>query len=197
MRKIELRTPLSEETIRRLNVGDIVFVTGTLVTARDAAHKRMLQYLEEKRPLPVDLHGLPLFHCGPLVRNAGGEWVVLAAGPTTSMRMEPSESEVIKNFGVRLIIGKGGMGEETKKTMTEFGAAYGMFTGGAAVLAADKIKRVKQVEWLDLGMPEALWVFEVETFGPLIIAMDAYGNNLFENVQSAAEKKKPKILKET
>ncbi len=189
MEKIELRTPISEDAVRRLRVGDLVFVTGLVVTARDAAHTRILQYVREKRKMPIDLRGLPLFHCGPLVRKADGEWAVLAAGPTTSMRMETLESEVIKAFGVRLIIGKGGMGKKTKKALAEFGAAYGMFTGGAAVLVARMIKQVKQVEWLDLGMPEALWVLEVEAFGPLIIAMDTHGNDLFEKVQRTAEKR--------
>jgi fumarate hydratase subunit beta len=144
----------------------------------------MLQYLKEKKKLPVKFEGLPLFHCGPLVKKDNNEWTVLAAGPTTSMRMELFEAEVIKKLGIRLIIGKGGMGERTRKAMRECGAAYGAFTGGAAVLAAQRIKRVKDVKWLDLGTPEALWVFEVERFGPLIICLDSHGNSLFENVQS-------------
>jgi len=195
LKGIEFRTPISEEDIRRLKVGDIVYITGTLVTARDAAHRRMLQYLKERRELPVNLNGLPLFHCGPLVKKVDSEWIVLSAGPTTSMRMEASEDEIIKNLGVRLIIGKSGMGEKTKRAMKEFGAAYGVYTGGAAVLAARLIKKVKHVEWLDLGMPEAVWVFEVEAFGPLIIAIDAHGNNLFERVQVEAEKKESEIIK--
>lgn len=188
-RKVEFRTPISEEDIRSLKIGDVIYVTGTMVTARDAAHKRIVQYLKEGEKLPIEMHGLPLYHCGPLVKRVNNDWIVLAAGPTTSMRMDPFEGEVIKRLGVRLIIGKGGMGGKTLKAAREFGAAYGVFTGGAAVLAARLIKRVRCVEWLDLGMPDALWMFEVEAFGPLTIAIDAHGNNLFEKVRNEAEKK--------
>jgi len=192
--KTELRTPIPEEDIRRLKVGDIVYVTGTLITSRDAAHKRILQHLREKKKLPVRFSGQALFHCGPLVRKVEEEWIVLAAGPTTSMRMEPFEDQVIKNLGVRLVIGKAGMGEKTRTAMKEFGAAYAAFTGGAAVLAAGRIKRVKRVEWLDLGIPDAVWVFEVEAFGPLTIGIDSEGNSLFEKVLSKAEKRKAEII---
>lgn len=195
LKNTELRTPIQEEDIRRLRVGDTVCVTGTLVTARDAAHKRILQYLEEGKELPVTFSGRALYHCGPLVKKKDGEWSVLAAGPTTSMRMEPLEDEVIKNFGIHLVIGKGGMREKTRRAMKEFGVAYGAFTGGAAVLAAKHIKRVERVEWLDLGIPDAVWVFEVESFGPLVIGMDSHGNSLFERIQNKAEEKKAEIIK--
>ena len=191
----ELKTPISKEEIRRLRSGEMVYLTGTIVTARDAAHKRIRQYLMEGRKLPFNLRGLALFHCGPVVKKVDDEWVVLAAGPTTSMRMETYEHEIIKKLGVRLIIGKGGMGDKTKRAMMEYGAAYAMFTGGAAVLAAKHIKAVKNVEWLDLGIPEAVWTFEVEDFGPLIIAMDSYGNNLFERVIEKARRNKMQIFK--
>ena len=188
MRKIELHTPLSEREIRDLNVGDCVFVSGTMVTARDAAHKRIMEYLAEKRELPFSFDGLVLYHCGPLVRKVGDGWVALAAGPTTSMRMEPFEAEVIRKLGVRLIIGKGGMGEKTGKALERYGAAYGAFTGGAAVLAAKHIERIIRVEWLDLGMPDAVWVLEAKHFGPIVIGMDSHGRSLFEIVKSNAEK---------
>ena len=188
MRKIELHTPLSEREIRDLNVGDCVFVSGTMVTARDAAHKRIMEYLAEKRELPFSFDGLVLYHCGPLVRKVGDGWVTLAAGPTTSMRMEPFEAEVIRKLGVRLIIGKGGMGRKTGKALERYGAAYGAFTGGAAVLAAKHIERIIRVEWLDLGMPDAVWVLEAKHFGPIVIGMDSHGRSLFEMVKSNAEK---------
>ena len=183
MRKIELHTPLSEKEIRRLSVGDHVFISGTVITARDAAHKRMMKYMAEKKELPFSFEGSALYHCGPLVRKVKDEWIVLAAGPTTSMRMEPFEAEVIENLRVRLVIGKGGMGEKTRDAMNRCGAVYGVFTGGAAVLAAKHIKRVVRVEWLDLGMPEAAWVFEVERFGPLVVGMDSHGRSLYEEVR--------------
>ena len=189
LKKTELRTPIRGNDIRNLKVGDIVYVTGTLVTARDAAHKRISEYLKEGKDLPFTFDGMPLFHCGPLVKRVGDEWVVLAAGPTTSMRMEPLEDEIIEKLGVRLIIGKGGMGEKTRRAMKEFGAAYAVYTGGAAVSAARYIKKVLRAEWLDLGMPDAVWTFEVESFGPLTIAIDAHGDSLFERVQTEAEKR--------
>ena len=194
MEKIELKTPIREKDARELRIGDVVYVTGTLLTARDAAHKRIIQYLQEGRKLPFTFNGLPLYHCGPLVKKAESGWTVLAAGPTTSMRMEPYEREVIRKLGVRLIIGKGGMGEKTSEAMKESGAVYGAFTGGAAVLASKLIKKVNGAQWLDLGMPEAVWSLEVEGFGPLIVCMDSYGNNLYAKVRVDAENIKAKIL---
>ena len=194
LKKTELKTPIAEEDIRRLKVGDTVYVTGTLVTARDAAHRRILQHLKEGKELPITFSGRALYHCGPLVKKTDEEWTVLAAGPTTSMRMEALEDEVIKNLGIRLVIGKGGMGGKTRSAMKEFGAVYGAFTGGAAVLAAKHIEKAKRVEWLDLGIPDAVWVFEVERFGPLVIGMDSHGNSLFEKVQNEAEEKKNEII---
>jgi len=189
-----LKTPISEEDIRRLRAGDIVYVSGIMVTARDAAHRRMLEYLKEGKPLPVDLRGGALYHCGPVVRKKNGEWEVVAAGPTTSARMELYEATVIEKFGVRIVVGKGGMGSKTAEACKKYGAVYTIFTGGAAVLAANAIKRVIKVEWLDLGIPEALWVFEVENFGPLLVTIDSTGKNLIEEVIEGALKKRDEIL---
>ncbi|KYH40450.1 MAG: fumarate hydratase [Candidatus Bathyarchaeota archaeon B26-2] len=185
-RTLRLKTPLSEMEIRRLKVGDIVYLSGIIVTARDAAHKRMLDLVEAGKPLPINLRGFPIYHCGPLVRMEDGRWIVLAAGPTTSMRMEPLESVAIEKLGVRMVIGKGGMGKKTADAMARFGSVYGAFTGGAAILAARHVTRVVDVKWLDLGVPEALWVLEVKGFGPLIIAIDSHGNNLFGEVNERA-----------
>jgi len=189
-----LKTPISEEDIRKLRAGDIVYVSGIMVTARDAAHRRMLEYLKEGKPLPVDLRGGVLYHCGPVVRKKNGEWEVVAAGPTTSARMELYEATVIEKFGVRIVVGKGGMGSKTAEACKKYGAVYTIFTGGAAVLAANAIKRVIKVEWLDLGIPEALWVFEVENFGPLLVTIDSTGKNLIEEVIEGALKKRDEIL---
>jgi len=120
-------------------------------------------------------------------------WRVVAAGPTTSMRMDLFEGDFIKNFRVRVVVGKGGMGKKTVDAMKKYGAVYGAFTGGAGVLAAKAIKQVKGVEWSDLGMPEAMWILEVEALGPLTVAIDAHGNNLFETVQTKADAEKQKI----
>ncbi|MCS7120745.1 MAG: FumA C-terminus/TtdB family hydratase beta subunit [Nitrososphaerota archaeon] len=195
MKTFHVETPISEQDVRGWRIGDIIYVTGLVVTARDAAHKRIVNYLRDKRPLPISANGLPIFHCGPLAMKVDGEWRILAAGPTTSMRMDSFEPEVIRHLSVRLVIGKGGMGERTRKAMKEYGAAYAAFTGGAGALAASFIKRVVDVEWLDLGMPEALWTLEVEDFGPLIIGIDSHGGSLFENVQSNARRMRDEIIK--
>ncbi|NIU38677.1 fumarate hydratase [Candidatus Bathyarchaeota archaeon] len=195
MTVFKLKTPISEEEIRELKVNDVLYVTGTMVTARDAAHKRALEYFEEGKTLPIKLEGLAVFHCGPIVKKEDDKWIVVAAGPTTSTRMGQFEDEFIKNFKVRVIIGKGGMGKRTTDAMKEHGAVYGAFTGGAAVLAAKAIKHVRALEWSDLGMPEALWIFEVEEFGPLTVAIDSHGNNLFEEVKKKVEEKRTTVYK--
>jgi fumarate hydratase subunit beta len=188
-----LKTPISEEEIRKLKVNDVLYVTGTIVTARDQAHRRALEYFQQKKPLPLNLEGLAVFHCGPVVSKEGEKWIAVAAGPTTSTRMDIFEDEFIKNFKVRVVIGKGGMGKKTTDAMQKYGAVYGAFTGGAAILAAKAIKNVKSVEWLDLGTPEALWVFEVEDFGPLAVAIDSHGNNIFMDVQKKVDENKQRI----
>jgi fumarate hydratase subunit beta len=190
-----LSTPISEETVRKLGVNDTVYLSGTIVTARDAAHRRALRFHKDGKRLPINLEGLAVFHCGPLVKKEAGGWRVVAAGPTTSSRMDLFEDEFIKDFKVRIVVGKGGMGKKTADAMKRYGAVYGAFTGGAAVLAAKAIKQVKGVEWSDLGMPEALWILEVENFGPLTVAIDTHGNNLFETIQNKADAEKPAIYR--
>lgn len=189
----KLKTPISEEDVRKLKANDVIYITGTMVTARDSAHKRALEFFKKGKPLPIDLQGSAVFHCGPIVRKEDDKWTVVAAGPTTSTRMDIFEDEFIKAFKVRVVIGKGGMGKRTTEGMKKYGAVYGAFTGGAAVLAAKAIKNVRDVEWFDLGMPEALWILDVEEFGPLIVAIDTHGNNLFENVKKEVEENKQKI----
>jgi len=190
-----LKTPVSEEEVRSLHVNDILYISGLIFTARDMAHKRALTYLRKGQGFPFKTEGLALYHCGPIVRGTVDGWSVISAGPTTSTRMESLESEFIKGTKVRIIIGKGGMGEETTCAMTALGAIYAAFTGGAAVLAAQKIVEVKEVEWLDLGMPEAMWLLEVRNFGPLVVAIDSKGNNLYRNVIRTSKRRKTVILK--
>jgi fumarate hydratase subunit beta len=189
----KFKTPISEEDVRKLKVNDVLYVTGTIVTARDQAHRRALEFFKQGKPLPVNLEGLAVFHCGPVVSKKGDKWTAVAAGPTTSTRMDLFEDEFIKNFKVRVVIGKGGMGKRTTDAMAKYGAVYGAFTGGAAILAAKAIKNVKSVEWLDLGTPEAMWVFEVEEFGPLAVAIDSHGNNIFMDVAKNVEANKARI----
>ncbi len=189
----KFKTPISEEEIRKLRVNDVLYVSGMMFTARDQAHKRALEYFKQGKPLPLSLEGLAVFHCGPIVKKKEERWTIVAAGPTTSTRMEIFEDEFIKNFKVKVVIGKGGMGKRTTEAMAKYGAVYGAFTGGAAILAAKAIKNVRTVEWLDLGMPEAMWILEVEEFGPLAIAIDSHGNNLFEDVKRKVEENKQRV----
>ncbi|MEM2092808.1 MAG: FumA C-terminus/TtdB family hydratase beta subunit [Candidatus Bathyarchaeia archaeon] len=190
-----LKTPLSESETRQLKVNDVLYISGLVVTARDQAHKRLLEHVRTGRSLPIDMRGLAIYHCGPVVKREDDKWLVVAAGPTTSTRMEPFTADLIRDLGIRVIIGKGGMGVKTTEAMSRYGAVYASFTGGAAVLAASLIKSVKCVEWLDLGMPEALWVLEVERFGPLIVAIDSHGKNLYMEVASEVEARRSQIYK--
>ena len=191
----KLKTPISEEEIRKLRVNDVLYVSGTVVTARDQAHRRALECVKKGKPLPMNLEGLAVFHCGPVMSRQGDRWIAVAAGPTTSARMEIFEDEFIRNFKPRVVIGKGGMGEKTTAAMAKYGAVYGAFTGGAAVLAAKAIKNVKGVMWLDLGMPDAVWILEVDEFGPLLVAIDSCGNNLFRDVAEKVERNRQRIYR--
>ncbi len=194
MAEYYLKTPLSEEDVRKLRVGDIVYLSGLIVTARDAAHSRALELLNKGEKLPIDLKGLAVYHCGPVVQKKDDKWIIVAAGPTTSARMETYEAEFIEKTGVRMIIGKGGMGSKTAEACKKFGAVYAMFTGGAAVLASGAMKEVVGVEWLDLGVPEALWIIKVENFGPLMITIDSTGENFYEKKAEEIKKRLKEIV---
>ena len=159
---IILKTPIASEDVEQLNIGDIVFLDGYLTTCRDMAHRRLID-LEMK--LPVDLEGMAILHAGPIVAKDGDGWRMVSIGPTTSMRMEVHEKKFIEQTGVKLIIGKGGMGPETVEGCGANKAVHAVFPGGCAVLAASKVEQIERVEWLDLGMPEALWVCRVKNFG--------------------------------
>jgi len=191
----KLHTPITKQVVQKLKVGDVVFVSGKIITMRDQAHKRALKYLNLGKPIPVKVKGSVVFHCGPLVKKTGGKWEVLAAGPTTSVRMEPFEAEFIEKFRPLMIVGKGGMGALTTKAMQEYGGVYCDFPGGAAVLGARAIKKILGVDWLDLGVPEAIWIFEAENFGPLIVTIDSRGRNLHAQVLERVERSKRGIYK--
>ncbi|HLN44868.1 MAG TPA: FumA C-terminus/TtdB family hydratase beta subunit [Candidatus Sulfotelmatobacter sp.] len=193
MTVVNLKTPISEEEIRKLLVNDILYLSGTIVTARDQAHKRLIESAKQGKHLQMNLEGLAIYHCGPVVIQRDSEWRVVAAGPTTSTRMEVYTPDLLKKFKPRVIIGKGGMAERTTQALKTYGAIYATFTGGAAVLAAKTIKKVKDVVWPDLGMPEAMWFLEIEDFGPLVVAIDSHGNNLFQEVAKIAERNKELI----
>jgi len=178
-REIVLTPPLSEEAVRALKVGDVVLITGPVFTGRDAVHAHLM-----KNDPPVDLRGAVLYHCGPVMLKEGGQWVTKAAGPTTSMREEPYQGEVIRRYGVRAVIGKGGMGARTLAAMKECGAVYLNAVGGAAQYYARCVKSVPAVHWMEFGIPEAMWHFEVEGF-PAVVTMDAHGNSLHADVEAA------------
>ena len=190
MKKV-LTTPLKSEDIESLNVGDVVFLNGYLITCRDVGHRRLI---ELGRKLPVDLKGLAIFHAGPIVAKNDGAWQMISIGPTTSMRMEHYENRFIEETGVKLIIGKGGMGADTAEACKRHKALHAVFPGGCAVLAATEVEEIERVEWEDLGMPEALWVCRVKEFGPLIISIDTKGNNLFETNKATFNAKKAPII---
>lgn len=179
-----LTTPISETDARDLHVGDVIYITGTMFTARDEAHLKMI---EEGEPFPVS--GLALYHCGPVVKRDDGHWRIISAGPTTSARMEIFEDRFLEKFPVRVIIGKGGMGEKTLAALEKVGAVYTHYTGGAGALAARAISDVTNVHWLsELGMPEAVWVLSVKEFGPLTVAMDAHGKSLYNTLGQSVSK---------
>jgi len=181
-----LTTPLTRDDIMELQAGDIVYLSGTIYTARDEAHLRILELTNEGKPLPFDLEGAVLYHCGPLMQKDKGGWRTVAAGPTTSARMTDMTPQVLDNYNVRAIIGKGGM--KNIAPVLEDRCVYLAYTGGCAALAVDMIKDVRDVHWLDLGMPEAVWVLEVENFGPLVVGVDAKGRDLYEEVLGLALK---------
>ncbi len=180
-----LTSPLSEEKVRFLKVGDLVYMNGTVITGRDAVHVRALEYLREGRKVPSGLQGATLYHCGPIIEGKEGEWKIVAAGPTTSARMNDLAPEMIRGFGIRAVIGKGGMSREVSEAMAEVGCVYLAATGGAAVSLANGLSKVTGAEWQDLGMAETMWRFEADRLGPLIVAMDARGNSLYEDVRGS------------
>lgn len=171
--------PLSEETVRGVRVGDLVTLTGTLFTGRDAAH----HFLAAGGEAPCDLRQGVVYHCGPVVVRVGDHWRVTAAGPTTSIREEPFMATLIRRFALRAVIGKGGMGEATRQACRETGCIYLHAVGGAAQVLADAIRQVRGVHLLErFGAPEAIWELSVDQF-PAVVTMDTHGNSLHAEVE--------------
>jgi fumarate hydratase, class I len=187
-REIVLTPPITEEQVRALKVGDVVLLNGDMFTGRDNVHA----YLMKNAP-PVDLNGAALYHCGPVMLKQGEEWIAKAAGPTTSIREEPYQADVIKRYGVRAVIGKGGMGAKTLAALKDFGAVYLNGIGGAAQYYARAIKKVKGVHLLEqFGVPEAMWHLEVDSFAA-IVTMDAHGNSLHADVETQTAEELAKL----
>ena len=182
-REVRLTTPLSETQVRALKVGDVVLLNGVLHMGRDVLHHHLISH-----DSPVDLKGGAIYHCGPVALKQDGKWTMNAAGPTTSIREEPYQADVIKKFGLRAVIGKGGMGAKTLAALKEVGAVYLNAIGGAAQYYAKCIEEVEGVDFMEFGVPEAMWHVRVKDF-PAIVTMDASGNSLHADVEkdSAAE----------
>ena len=185
--KIFLRTPLIETDARGLKVSDIVYLTGTVLTIRDKASAHILELIKKGEKLPINLNNSVIFHAGPIVKKHNGKFELLVIGPTTSSRMDKFQPEIIK-LGVRAIIGKGGMDHNTLMAMKEYGCVYLAATGGCGVFLGKKVQEIKNVQWLDFGIPEAVWELEVRDFGPLVVAMDSHGRSLYNEVASSAKK---------
>jgi fumarate hydratase class I len=178
-----INTPLTEDIVMSLRIGDIVLVNGLIVTGRDKVHKFLAHEKPDKKDIPFELHDGIIYHCGPIIKKVDDTYKLIAAGPTTSMRVEMYEADVIKTYGIRGIIGKGGMGEETLNAMKEYGCVYLHTISGAAAYLADRIKNVRdgwKIE--EFGAPEAMWLLEVEEF-PAVVTMDARGNSLHRDIE--------------
>jgi len=182
--EVKLKTPLKKEDTEKLRVRDIIYLSGTIYTARDSAHKRILEI-----GAPVKLDGAAIFHAGPIIRESDGSYDMVAVGPTTSTRMNPYQADVIDQ-GVKVVIGKGGMDDNTADALKRNGAVFLAAVGGCAALYVNAVNKIRSVHWLDLGVPEAIWELEVSSFGPLIVTMDSVGGNLYEEVRSRTDSKR-------
>ncbi len=183
---IKLNYPFTEDQIRPLKVGDEVLISGVVFTGRDAVHK----YLHEGGRLPegVSLREGIIYHCGPvMMQQPDGTWRCTAAGPTTSIREEPYQWQIIRDFGIRGVIGKGGMGEKTQAACQEYGCVYLHAVGGAAQVLAERVKQVRNVYFKDqFGAPEAIWELAIEDF-PAVVTIDAHGNSLHQRVLQSSQ----------
>jgi len=189
---IKLNLPVSEEEVRKLKMGDEVSLNGIMLTGRDSAHTWLLE--KDQDEVKDLLKGSVIYHCGPVVKKENDEWQFVAAGPTTSAREEPYQSDVIKKYDIRGVMGKGGMGEKTLKGLGENGSVYLHAVGGAATLQGQAVKKVHGVVKLeDFGVPEALWIIEVEDF-QAVVTMDSHGNSLHKDIKEKSEKKANELI---
>ena len=188
-----LITPVTKEDIATVHAGDIIYVEGDLMTCRDSAHRRVVV---ENMELPYNLRDRILYHAGPIVRKRDdGGFDMVACGPTTSMRMERFEYDFVKKTGLRVIIGKGGMKENTERACRDFGCIHCVFPAGCAVTAAEEVVAIREHHWDELSMSEMVWGCEVREFGPLIVSIDSYGRNLFEENRKIIDFRKEEAKK--
>lgn len=184
-----LQTPFTDEVIRQLNAGDVVYFNGTLFGIRDLTQIYMFDQNHEP---PVSLAGMPCIHTAPSLKKIGDKWEKICIGTTTSTRMDRFSPGLIGKYGVKAIIGKGGLYEGSLKAMQEYAAVYLAIVGGSAALETKQVEEVEEVYWEHLH-PEALYKFRVKNFGPLTVAMDSHGRNLFEDVKEVTRQKLPEI----
>jgi tartrate/fumarate subfamily iron-sulfur-dependent hydro-lyase beta chain len=194
MKTKKLSLPLTRDEVLKLNVGDTVLINGQIVTGRDKLHKFLFNEKPGKKKIPFNLGGAILYHCGPIIRKTGKGFELVAGGPTTSMRVEMYEHQIISGYGLKGIMGKGGMGKQTLNALKKNGCVYFHTIGGAAVYLADRVKKVVDVWKLEeFGMTEAMWVFDVEEF-PAIVTMDAHGKSLHEDIEKRSYKELRKLI---
>jgi tartrate/fumarate subfamily iron-sulfur-dependent hydro-lyase beta chain len=192
----KIRLPLSAEDARALKAGDLVSLSGSVVTGRDRIHKYLAQNRPPQRVIPFNLAGTILYHCGPVIKKLDGGYRVLAAGPTTSMRVEMYEAEIIGGYGIRGVMGKGGMGEKTRQALVENSCVYLHAIGGAAVYLADRIVKTHGAWMLEeFGPTEAMWLFEVEDF-PAMVTMDCHGGDLHREIEKISMDKFAELIGE-
>ncbi len=189
-----LTTPISAEDLEGLQIGDIIYLNGSMTTCRDVAHRRLV---EGGRELPVNVKDAAIYHAGPIVRSLGNNrFQMVSVGATTSMRMEKFEKEFVKQTGVKVIIGKGGMGKNTEYACRNYKAIHCVFPAGNAVVAASEVEEILDAQWCELGMPETLWHCRVKEFGPLIVSIDTEGRNLFEENKIVFNRRKEQVVEQ-
>jgi fumarate hydratase subunit beta len=187
MKIVKLDYPLNEVDVRELWIGDTVYLNGVVYITRDLGHKRIVEYIQQGKELPVNIEGAAIYHAGPVVSKKNDEWEIVNCGPTSSARMNPYSPAVIK-AGVRALIGKGSMDDATLKSMKTYGAVF-LTAYSLANIQAQHFEQVLGVHWLDLSTTEAIWVVRVKNWGPLIVAMDSHGNNLYSKITQRARER--------
>ena len=190
----ELTLPLDDATVEKLQVGDIIYLNGQVCTARDIAHLKLRELADAGKPFPEDLRGGALFHAGPVMKkDAQGMWYLSVIGPPTSIRME-THADFVGQHGVKVIIGKGGMGDGTKAALQKYKQVYVQACPGCAVVLAAGIVGTKEPHWFEHGMPEAMWPLQAKHFGPFLVTMDSHGNSRYDKVRDYAQKVEKEIL---